>query len=210
MRVGDYIRRHHLALFALFVALGGTSIAAIKDPVGPDGDIDACYDKRTGALGLQKGKKCGKKRKPVSWSQAGPQGPQGPPGAAGTAGEARAYGLVQPGGLLTHSKNASVEHPQPGVYCISTPGISPTQTPILLSIDYQSSTMVQGVATLSSGADPLLPTSSSTAVAYWDSLSSFCELDEYEVRTGRQAVNPGTNELSVLSGENQGFAFAVP
>ena len=79
------MRQHAIALGALFIALGGTSIAAI-DPLGNDGEIQACYSKKSGDLALRKGKKCGKKQEPIAWSQAGPTGLPGASGADGAAG----------------------------------------------------------------------------------------------------------------------------
>jgi hypothetical protein len=91
--IRDYVRRHHVALIAIFLALGGTSIAAF-DPIGGDGDIDACYERKSGQLSIQKGKKCPKQSKPVAWAQEGPRGPAGPQGRVGdpgTPGEDFAY-----------------------------------------------------------------------------------------------------------------------
>ena len=79
----SYVRRHHVGLVALFVALGGTAVAAF-DPIGSDGDVDACFDKKSGDLDVLKGKKCGKREKPVSWSVEGPPGPVGETGPAGS------------------------------------------------------------------------------------------------------------------------------
>ena len=86
-RIVTFMRQHAIALCALFIALGGTSIAAI-DPLGDDGTIHACYSKKSGDLALRKGKKCGGKQEPIAWSQAGPVGLPGSPGADGAAGAA--------------------------------------------------------------------------------------------------------------------------
>ena len=64
---------------------GGGAFAAF-DPIGSDGDVDACFERRSGDLDLLKGKRCGRGEKPVSWSQVGPRGPEGPPGAPGEQG----------------------------------------------------------------------------------------------------------------------------
>ena len=90
-RIVTFARHHAIALGALFIALGGTSIAAI-DPLGNDGEIQACYSKKSGDLALRKGKKCGKKQEPIAWSQAGPTGLPGTPGTDGAAGAAGAPG----------------------------------------------------------------------------------------------------------------------
>ena len=96
-----------VATLALFVALGGGAYAAIiKDPVGPDGDIDACYDKKSGDLDLLNGTKCNRGEKPVAWSQVGPQGqagsqgPQGAQGAEGLQGEQGPQGVPGPDGSI--------------------------------------------------------------------------------------------------------------
>jgi hypothetical protein len=80
-----YVARHHLALLALFVALAGTSYAAF-DPVGGDGDIDACFERKSGDLDLLKGNRCSSGERRVTWSQGGPQGPAGPQGEPGPEG----------------------------------------------------------------------------------------------------------------------------
>ena len=85
-RIVTFMRQHVIALCALFIALGGTSIAAI-DPLGDDGEIQACYSKKSGDLALRKGKKCGKRQEPIAWNQAGVPGTAGTPGEPGTAGD---------------------------------------------------------------------------------------------------------------------------
>ena len=40
--LGAYVRRHHIALLALFLALGGTSYAASGGFVGRGGKIRGC------------------------------------------------------------------------------------------------------------------------------------------------------------------------
>jgi hypothetical protein len=86
-RVRSYLRRHHVGLLALFVALGGTSYAAAALPrnsVGPKqlrpnavrtGDIKA------GAVTLAKIKPSARA---ALRGATGPRGPQGPRGPAGT------------------------------------------------------------------------------------------------------------------------------
>jgi len=77
-----YLRTQHLALVAILIAVGGTSYAAF-DPIGGDGDVDACYAKRGGDLTIRKGRKCGRGKKPLSWGQKGPPGKAGLRGPAG-------------------------------------------------------------------------------------------------------------------------------
>ena len=69
-----------VAVVAVLAAGGGWAIATSKTTT-----INACVNKRTGALRLAK--KCKHKReRRVSWSKTGPQGRQGPKGAPGAQG----------------------------------------------------------------------------------------------------------------------------
>jgi len=82
--IGTSIRRQWMGALALFLVVAGGGAYAAFDPVGPDGDIDACYAKKSGDLDVRKGKKCGKGEKPLAWGQVGPRGEPGP--ATGPAG----------------------------------------------------------------------------------------------------------------------------
>lgn len=73
-------------LLTLVLVLSGAGAYAAFDPVGNDGDVDACFERRSGDLDLLKGRTCGKSEKPVAWSQAGPRGPEGPEGPQGPIG----------------------------------------------------------------------------------------------------------------------------
>jgi hypothetical protein len=90
-----YMRRHHVALLALFVALGGTSYAAVKiqSPVR-DGTIHGCYVKRTGALRVLTTKSCRKSETTITWPSTGAAGPVGAPGLPGAAGAVTAGDLA--------------------------------------------------------------------------------------------------------------------
>jgi hypothetical protein len=204
--LGGYLRRHHLALVAIFLALTGSAIAAF-DPVGSDGDIDACFSKKSKELSLAKHSKCAKGTKAVSWSQTGPAGSTGPKGEVGTPGTARAYGLVQPNGLLTSSKGATVTAPTTGVFCVSVPGITPGDTPILLTTDYSSGDVQNGVATVNT---TIGPNSSGYAVAAWDPVNDTCPAGQFEVQTGLQQIESNTEQITVFSNKSEGFAFIVP
>lgn len=82
-RLSSEVRRQWMGALALFLVVAGGGAYAAIDPIGSDGDIDACFEKDSGDLRLLKGKKCGKKAKPLSWNAAGAQGPTGPAGPAG-------------------------------------------------------------------------------------------------------------------------------
>ena len=70
-RIRSLLRSQWIGALALFLVIAGGGAYAAFDPVGGDGDIDACFEKKSGDLDLRKGKKCGKGEKPVTWSQAG-------------------------------------------------------------------------------------------------------------------------------------------
>lgn len=93
-RIFTYMRRHHVALLALFVALGGTSYAAStalvpKNSVGSAQVINGS---------LQKGD-LSKKAVVALKGNRGPQGLQGLQGATGSAGAAGAVGATGPPGI---------------------------------------------------------------------------------------------------------------
>jgi hypothetical protein len=72
--VSDYIRRHHLGMIAIFIALTGTAYAGTQANSGERGSVGA---------EAAKAKKV----------RRGPPGPQGPQGAQGPAGLEGARGL---------------------------------------------------------------------------------------------------------------------
>src|SRR3954470_3514329 len=105
----QYVRRHHLALLALFVALGGTSVAAtnalvprnsVASPQIVNGSLlRADLAKKTiealkgnrGARGLEGPKGATGTQGPAGPDQTVP-GPQGPTGAKGATGAQGATG----------------------------------------------------------------------------------------------------------------------
>jgi hypothetical protein len=100
------VRRQWAGLLALFLLLTGAGAYAAIDPVGSDGDVDACFAKRTGDLDLLTGRRCGKGEKPVTWNAEGPRGPrgeQGPPGERGAPGADGAPGSAGPAGSTAAS-----------------------------------------------------------------------------------------------------------
>ena len=179
-----YLRRHHLALLALFLALGGTSVAA-TNALLPNNSV--------GTAQLKKGAVTKKKIAPKTLKQLkgnkgaqglpgaqGPQGPQGPagaagaPGAPGAPGTARAYALVDrvpslaidgtyvkgTGWAVVRGTSAPT-----GVYCVTPPaGINPAANPPIVTIEWSNSL----------GFDLL---------AYWDKGHGNCTAAQYQVRT---------------------------
>lgn len=85
---GRYVRRHHLALLALFVALGGTSYAALRLPRGSVGT----HQIRDRAVTLRK------ISRGARHALHGAHGVRGPTGPAGPRGPIGAHGLRGPKG----------------------------------------------------------------------------------------------------------------
>ncbi|MGI8460358.1 MAG: hypothetical protein ACR2OC_01805 [Solirubrobacterales bacterium] len=191
-RIGEHLRNQWMGALALFLVIAGGGAYAAFDPVGSDGDIDACFEKKSGDLDIQKGKKCGKGEKQLAWSQVGPQGEAGQPGqqgapgeagvagSQGPAGSARAYGRVSDTGVLSRGRNATVV-PKPGEpsrYCI-TPGagIDPATTVLIVTPD---------------------DTDSNTgAKAYWDSGDTSCP-GGFNVLTLNAASAPAPESFSFM------------
>jgi hypothetical protein len=113
-----YLRRHHIGLLALFVALGGTSYAAAKLPR----DSVGTQQLRAGAVTEKKlakrvRKKLGKgavegatgpQGEPGPAGAAGPQGPKGETGAAGPQGEPGPQGVPGPTAAFIGGPNVTV------------------------------------------------------------------------------------------------------
>jgi hypothetical protein len=96
--LGRYVSRHHVALLALFLALGGTSYAATGGFVGAGGKIRGCVKKSNGTLRLIRSGKCRKSETAITLSNApgakGATGATGAPGPQGAAGAPAAAGVV--------------------------------------------------------------------------------------------------------------------
>jgi hypothetical protein len=130
-RLATYLWRHHLALLALFVVLGGTSYAAVnalpKNSVGSKQVINGSLQ----TLDLSRKARAALKgnRGPRGFTGAqgakgatGAQGAAGTPGATGPPGTAVAFAHVNPNGTVdaAHSKNitsANVRRAGAGQYC---------------------------------------------------------------------------------------------
>ena len=96
-RMAAYLRHHHVALFALFFALGGTSFAATgavlaKNSVGTRQVID-------GSLQTSDLSKAARNTLKGNRGPAGPAGPAGQAGPAGAPGAQGATGATGPPGI---------------------------------------------------------------------------------------------------------------
>ncbi len=109
-----------LASIALFVALGGTSVAAVS-ALAPNSVGTAQL--RNNAVVSSKVKNRSLRRVDFAANQlpAGPRGPAGPPGATGPAGPGARWALVNPGGsIVVQSGGISVAaKPGPGQYILN-------------------------------------------------------------------------------------------
>lgn len=97
----DYIRRHHIALLALFVALGGTSYAAIKLPANSVGSRqlrNGAVTQRKLARGVLPSLRVGPQGVAGHDGAPGPQGPAGERGPAGPTGAQGSTGATGPRG----------------------------------------------------------------------------------------------------------------
>jgi hypothetical protein len=202
--VGSHLRSNLVAYLALFVALGGTSYAAIKLPA-----------KSVGTKQLKNRAVTPKKVAPSTIArfrgQTGPQGPQGVQGVQGVQGEqgaqgppgsARAYGRVEATGVgmpatVTRSKGVvAVSNPEIGLFCIALdPSIDLGQTGMVVSPDNTG-----GATSFAGGTQP-------QTIAEWRSDSLTCGADRYEVRTGRQSDTTGNSSNTP---EAHPFFFVVP
>lgn len=97
--LGGYLRRHHVALLALFVALGGTSYAAAGRGSSSAGRLYACVTQAHHTLNLTTAAGvCPDGQYKVSWNRVGRRGARGPRGAAGLRGPVGATGAAGPAG----------------------------------------------------------------------------------------------------------------
>ena len=142
-------------------------------------------------------------------SKRGPQGPPGPAGAAGAAGangaagqngSARAYGTVKsnfhaacsPNCNLSRSKGVvAVTKPGAGGYCINAPGLDPSTSTLVVSVEFQ----------FTQGPDE------GDSSALNDVNAGDCAAGEFEVRTERW--KPST-PADAAPAENVGFSFMIP
>jgi hypothetical protein len=145
--ISGYVRRHHLALLALFVALGGTSFAAAnallpKNSVGSaqviNGSLRAVDLSKKTRVALHGARGAPGPQGPQGAQGAqGPKGPTGPRGLPGPSGSAVAYAHVNADGTLdgANSRNvasANVARASTGVYCFK--GLSFTPHAVAVTI----------------------------------------------------------------------------
>jgi Collagen triple helix repeat (20 copies) len=137
-RLATYLWRHHLALLALFVVLGGTSYAAVnalpKNSVGSKQVINGSLQtldlskKARAALKGNRGPRgfAGAQGAPGAKGATGAQGVQGIQGVQGPPGSTVGYALITSGGAVDTTQSsgvtdAMVTHANTGVYCITAP-----------------------------------------------------------------------------------------
>jgi hypothetical protein len=70
--VGAYLRQHHVALVALFIALGGTSYAAVDRVASSSRPLYACVTPRYHTLNLSSASGiCPGGEAKISWNRSG-------------------------------------------------------------------------------------------------------------------------------------------
>jgi hypothetical protein len=83
--LAHYVRRHHIGFLALFIALGGTSFAAVR--ASTPATIHACAGKRAGSLRVVAARnRCHSDERSLSWAQRGRTGAAGEDGLDGADG----------------------------------------------------------------------------------------------------------------------------
>lgn len=99
--LGGYLRQHHLALVALFIALGGTSYAAVARVTSSPGRLYACVTQAYHTLNLSSASGvCPRGQSKISWNRVGQRGARGPRGTIGSAGPPGSSGATGPAGPL--------------------------------------------------------------------------------------------------------------
>jgi hypothetical protein len=97
-----YLRRHHVGLLALLIALGGTSYAATQLPKNSVGT------KQIKAKAVSEPKLAPKVRAKLNAVHTGPQGPAGPPGVPGIQGLQGVQGPPGPTSVAIGGVNVAV------------------------------------------------------------------------------------------------------
>jgi hypothetical protein len=147
--IGEYVRRHHLALLALFVALGGTSIAA-GNALLPKNSVGTKQLKKNAVTGPKIKNGVIAKEKLTAAAIAalkgnrgptGPKGTQGGQGQPGPAGTARAWARVGKDGTLetarSHNVTSVIHAVGSALYCLElAPSIPASSTGAVISPYY--------------------------------------------------------------------------
>ena len=147
--IGEYVRRHHVALLALFVALGGTAVAA-GNALLPKNSVGAAQLKKNAVTGpkIKNGVIAQQKLTAAAIAAlkgargpTGPKGTQGGQGQPGPAGTARAWARVTAGGTLeaarTHNVTSVIHLGGSGLYCLELdPSIPASSTGAVISPYY--------------------------------------------------------------------------
>lgn len=182
-----------IATLALFLALGGSAIAARQYVITSTKQIAPKV--RTALKGARGATGPAGARGPVGergpTGERGPEGPAGAAGAAGAAGTALAYGLVARNGTLdaTIRKGvASISTPGSGEYCI-------------VPADGVSFAGKRAIATLDTF------TSDSNAIIATKNNGGACPAGALQVAT---ATLTGLGGSGTSTSSQQGFFFVVP
>jgi len=148
-----YLRRHHIGLLALFIALGGTSYAAAKLPKNSVGSSQI----RSGAVTQSKLQKSlqsklakaapGPAGAPGAQGPKGDTGAQGPQGVQGVAGAKGDKGDPGPTSAGVGGINLTVNP-------VGTPAPSLSDASVTLSQAGKVLVLVQGTAAVTCGASP--------------------------------------------------------
>jgi hypothetical protein len=97
-KIAMHLRGNALALLALFVALGGTSYAAVGGFVAKNGQLAGCVGASGVLKVLKPGRRCPKGQTAVAWNVAGRAGGTGAAGATGARGATGETGSAGPSG----------------------------------------------------------------------------------------------------------------
>jgi hypothetical protein len=140
--IAAYVRRHHIALLALFFALGGTAVAASN--ALPRNSVGTAQLK-AGAVTKAKIARRTLTQLKGNKGPKGDRGAPGPQGAAGAAGTARAYATVSVAGPAffdTRTKNfTAVTRPSTGIYCLTAAtGIDESTSSPIVGVEWIGST----------------------------------------------------------------------
>lgn len=149
-----YLRRHHIGLLALFIALGGTSYAAAKLPKNSVGSAQI----RTGAVTQSKLQKSLQ----TKLAKAGAAGPAGAPGPTGATGAQGPKGDTGPQGIQGVKGDTGAPGPTAAgvgginltVSPVGTPVASLSEASVTLAQAGKVLVLVQGTAAVACGGTP--------------------------------------------------------